>query len=98
MRFGLNQPGCPCPANNPVVKRLAKKLGENRNDVAAQHSANFKDDYKSSKPSGGSIKILFPAISTSRTIDATIGTNVSRCSSFSTTSNSTPPVLITSRT
>src|SRR6266508_1354428 len=42
VRIRFNQPGHPCPANNPVIKRFAKKVRENSNDIAAQHGGISK--------------------------------------------------------
>src|SRR3982074_829145 len=36
----LNQVGGACPADDPVIDRLAKELGKDRDDIEAQHFAN----------------------------------------------------------
>ena len=37
--------------------------------ISQRNTVHFKDSYKSNKPSGGSIKIFLPPISTLTTID-----------------------------
>ncbi len=78
VRLRLNQPRRARPANNPVIKRLAKKLRENRNDIAAQHSAISKTTTNPTNLQADRSGSSSARISISTTIDSAIGIRCSR--------------------